>query len=64
MYNFLIYIICMIAVIWSMEGININGIFKKNQIYRARVFYIIIVLSLTYLSSQFIIEFLTSLSRN
>jgi len=47
-----------------MEGININGIFKKNQIYRARVFYIIIVLSLTYLSSQFIIEFLTSLSRN
>ena len=61
MYNFLIYLIMLIIVIWSMEGLNINSIFKKNRIYQARVFYILIVLSLTYMSSSFIISFLTSL---
>lgn len=61
MYNFLIYLIMMIIVIWSMEGLNINKIFKTNAIYQARTFYIILVLSLTYLSSSFIINFLNSL---
>ncbi len=61
MYNFLIYIIVLALVIWSIEGININNILKKNHIYQARVFYIILVFSLTYLASNFIISFLTSL---
>ena len=61
MYNFLIYLIMLAIVIWSMEGLNINGIFKKNRMYQARVFYILIVLSITYMSSSFIISFLTSL---
>jgi uncharacterized membrane protein YwzB len=61
MYNFLIYLIVLVAVIWSMEGVNINGIFKKNRVYQARVFYIIIVFSLSYLASSFIISFLNSL---
>ena len=61
MYNFLIYIIVMIIVIWAMEGLNINGIFKKNRVYQAKVFYIILVFSLTYLTANFIIGFLTSL---
>lgn len=61
MYNFLIYLIMLIIVIWSMDSININSIFKKSHIYQARVFYILIVLSITYMSSNFIIGFLTSL---
>lgn len=61
MYNFLIYLIVLGIVIWAMEGLNINGIFKKNRIYQAKVFYIILVFSLTYLTSNFIISFLTSL---
>jgi uncharacterized membrane protein YwzB len=61
MYNFLIYLIVLAIVIWSMEGVNINGIFKKNRVYQAKVFYIILVFSLTYLTSSFIISFLTSL---
>ena len=61
MYNLLLYIIVMIIVIWSVDGININYIFKKNHIYQARVFYIIIVFSLTYLITNFILSFLNSL---
>lgn len=61
MYNFLIYLIVFVIVIWSMEGININGIFKKNRLNQAKAFYIIVVFSLTYLTASFIIAFLTSL---
>lgn len=61
MYNLLLYSIVLVIVIWAMEGVNINTIFKKNRIYQARVMYILIVLSLTYLSSNFILDFLNSL---
>jgi len=61
MYNLLLYFLVMIIVIWAMEGVNINFIFKKNRIYQARIFYIIIVFSLTYLTSNFILQFLNSL---
>ena len=61
MYNFVIYLIVMAIVIWTMDGININSIFKKNRIFEAKVFYIILVFSLTYLTSNFIISFLSGL---
>lgn len=61
MYNFLLYIIVLVIVIWSIDGININNIFKKNEIYKARVFYIILIFSLTYMTSNFILAFLNSL---
>lgn len=61
MYNLLIYFLVLIIVIWAMDGVNINFIFKKNRVYQARVFYIIIVFSITYLTSNFILQFLNSL---
>ena len=61
MYNLLLYCIILVTVIWTMDGININHIFKKNRIYQARVFYIMIIFSLTYLVSNFIIEFINCL---
>lgn len=61
MYNFLIYLIILAITIWAIDGVNFNNVFKKNHIYQARVFYILIVLSLAYLASSFIISFLTSL---
>ena len=61
MYNFLLYFIVLIIVIWAMDGVNINYIFKKNRIYQARVFYIIVVFSLTYMVTNFILAFLNSL---
>ena len=57
MYNLLLYVLVLILVIWAMDGININHIFKTNKIFQARVFYIMIVFSITYLVTNFIIEF-------
>ena len=61
MYNLLLYAIVMVIVIWTMDGLNINHIFKKNRVYQARVFYIMLIFSLTYLVSNFIIDFLNCL---
>ena len=61
MYNLVVYLIVLFVVIWDMEGININDIFKKNRESQAKVFYMILVFSMTYLVANFIISFLTVL---
>lgn len=57
MLKFLVYILSAIIVIWSMDGVNINSIFKKGKIVQARIFYIILALVLTYLLANFIYDF-------
>ena len=54
--KFFLYVIVTILVIWSMESVNINQIFKKNRLYQARVFYFFLGISLIYLvtNSRFI----------
>ena len=62
MLRFLLYIIILPSVIWAVDGININSIFKRNRIYQARVIYIIIIFALTYLTVNFMYDFIGSLS--
>lgn len=62
MRRFLLYIIILPLVIWAVDGININSIFKKNRIYQARVIYIIIIFALTYLTVNFMYDFIGSLN--
>ena len=61
MYNFHLYLLVLIIVIWAMDGVNINAIFKKNRVYQAKVFYIIIIFSLASMTTNFILSFLNSL---
>ena len=58
MVKYAIYLFSTIVVIWSMDSININSIFKKNKVVEARVFYIILCLVLIYLLSNFLLDFL------
>ena len=62
MLRFLLYIIILPLVIWAVDGININSLFKRNRIYQARVIYIIIIFALTYLTVNFMYDFIGSLS--
>ena len=54
-----LYLISLIITIWSLESININGLFKKNRYYQSRVLFIIISMSISYLVVNFIYEFLS-----
>lgn len=58
--KFLIYILVTILVIWALDSVNINKIFKKNKILQARVFYFLLALSLIYLVTNFIMDLFTS----
>ncbi len=55
--KFFVYFFVTILVIWSMDSININGIFKKNKIYQARIFYFLLGLAMIYLITNFIMDF-------
>ncbi len=59
--KFFVYIISTILVIWSMESIHINQIFKKNKIYQARLFYFLLGISMIYLVTNFFMDLFTSL---
>lgn len=56
-----VYIIVSILVMWSLESININAIFKKNRILQANLFYFFIGVSLIYLVTNFIMDLYTSI---
>lgn len=56
MIKLFLYIIVIPLVIFCMDSINISGIFKKNKVYQARVFYILLVFSLSYLVCNFIYD--------
>lgn len=59
--KFFMYLLATPLVIWALDAVNINQIFKKNKIYQARVFYVIVGLSLIYLIVNFIYDaFLSS----
>ncbi len=54
--KYFLYLIVTIVVIWSLDSININTIFKKNKIWQARVFYFFLALSLIYLVTNCIYD--------
>lgn len=58
--KFFLYILVTIAVIWAMDSININQIFKKNKIIQARLFYVFLAFSLIYLVTNFIMDLFIS----
>ncbi len=58
-----LFLYCLVAalVIWTMDAVNINAIFKKNRVVQATIFYFLIGLSMIYLVTNFIWDLYTSL---
>ena len=57
MLKLLLNLISIPLVVFVVDSLNINTIFKKNKVLQARVFYIILVLIISYLLSSFIYDF-------
>lgn len=55
-----LYIFITLVIVWTMDGLNINFIFKKNRVAQARVFYLLVTLSLSYLVTNFVYDFFLS----
>lgn len=54
--KFFIYLFVTPLVIWAIDSVNINGIFKKNKVIQARIFYILLALSIIYIITNFIYD--------
>lgn len=60
--KFFLYVLTTMLVIWAMDSININGIFKKNRNIQARVFYFLLGISIIYLVTNFIWDLFTTVN--
>ena len=62
-FKFILYFVITILVIWTMNTININQIFKKNaNPVQAKLFYFFVGLSLIYLVTNFLYDLINSVS--
>ena len=57
--KYLLYLFVTVLVVFAMDSINLNGVFKKNKIFQARILYFLIALALIYLITNFIWDFFT-----
>lgn len=53
----LIYCVIVPLMIWILDGIDINKIFKKNRNIQATLFYLVICICLSYLVVNFFYDF-------
>lgn len=52
-----IYIISFLLTVLSMEGLNLNSLFKQSKVIQARIIYMLIAISISYLVTNFIYDF-------
>ena len=58
MLKVVIYSIVFIITIWSMEGLDLNKLFKQSRVLQARILYLFFAISISYLVSNFIYDFI------
>ena len=52
------YLLVTPIVMWALDGVRINEIFKKNRYMQSRLMYLFITLALSYLVVNFVFDFL------
>lgn len=52
--KFFLYLFSSVIVVFAIDSININGIFKKNKVFQARIFYFIMALCMIELLTNFL----------
>ena len=57
MIKIILYVILFPLTIWSMEGLDLNRFFKQSRITQARIMYLIIAMSISYLVVNFLYDF-------
>ena len=64
MSKLILYIFVIPFIIWALDSVNINVIFKlsKQTNYQARVLYMAVIFSLSYLVVSFLYDFMNVFS--
>lgn len=62
MYKFVLYLFVCPLIIYGVDGVNLTPMFKRGKTYQAKIIYIAIVFSLSYLVVNFMYDFISSLN--
>lgn len=62
MYKFILYLLVVPLMVYGVDAINLTPIFKRGKPYQAKVIYIAVVFSLSYLVVNFMYDFISSLN--
>lgn len=57
-YKVLLYVFAILLSVFALSGLNIDNLFKKNHVWEARIFMIIVSIITGYLLASFMIDFL------
>ena len=57
-YKTFIYVVITLLTAFTLTGINFNGLFKKNHSLEAKIFVGLITMAVSYLVTNFIIQFM------
>ncbi len=60
MVKLILYILVIPLVVFSLDSVNLNAMFKKGQsnYYQARIFYMFLIMGISYLVVNFVNDFL------
>ncbi len=58
MAKLILYLMIIPLTVWTSDSLNISGIFKNNKVLQARIFYIMLILIISYLLVEFLYDFL------
>ena len=58
MAKLILYLMIIPLTVWTSDSLNISGILKKNKVLQARIFYIMLILIISYLLVEFLYDFL------
>ena len=58
MNKFILYLFFIPFVVFSLDSVNFSSILKKNKVLQAKIFYILVMFSLSYLVCSFLYDFL------
>lgn len=53
----ILYIIMFPISIWALGGIDLNRFFKQSRVYQARIVCLLIAMSISYLTVNFLYDF-------
>ena len=57
MIKVILYVLLLPFTIWAMEGLDLNRFFKQSRVYQARIMYLMIAMSISYLTVNFLYDF-------
>ena len=56
----MLYFVNTILAIYALDSVNLSNVFKKNRYYQSRLLFIFLSLSLSYLVTNFLYDFMVN----